>query len=61
MEQETKLSVTLDTEQFEQAIQKANELVEMLNKVKALLNDLTYMVQALNFKPSLNEIPADGQ
>ena len=59
MEREAKLSVTLDTEQFEQAIRKANELVETIDKAKALVNDLAYMMQELNFKPSLSEIPAD--
>ena len=59
MERETKLSVTLDTEQFEQAIRKANELVETIDKAKALVNDLAYMMQELNFKPSISERPAD--
>lgn len=59
MEREAKLSVTLDTEQFEQAIRKANELVETIEKAKTLANDLAYIMRELNFKPSLSEIPAD--
>lgn len=50
-----KVSVTLDTEQFERAIEKANDLVELINKAKSLSNDLAYMVQNLNFKPTTVE------
>lgn len=52
-----KASVTLDTEQFERAIEKANDLVEVINKAKSLSNDLACMVQDLNFTPIINEKP----
>lgn len=52
---EAKLSVTLDTEQFEKAICKVNELVEAINKAKALSDDLAYTLKDLNFKPSVIE------
>lgn len=47
------LSVTLDTEQFEKAICKANELIEAIDKAKSLGNDLAYMLKGLNFTPSV--------
>ena len=52
MYEEQKVSVTLDTEQFERAIEKANELVEIVNRVKALSKDLAAIMQDLNFKPT---------
>lgn len=58
---DTKLSITLDVEQFERAIYKANELVDIINKAKTLSNDLAYMIQDLNFKPSVSEIQEDEQ
>ena len=53
MYEEQKVSVTLDTEQFERAIEKANELVEIVNRVKALSKDLAAIMQDLNFKPTV--------
>ena len=53
MYEEQKVSVTLDTEQFERAIEKENELVEIVNRVKALSKDLAAIMQDLNFKPTV--------
>jgi hypothetical protein len=48
-----KVSVTLDTEQFEKAIEKANELVEIINRVKTLSKDLADIMEDLDFKPTI--------
>lgn len=53
--EETKVTVTLDTSQFEEAIYKANELVDTIKRAKTLSNDLACMVENLNFKPCVNE------
>lgn len=56
---ETKISVTLDTKQFEYAISKANELVDVINKAKTLSNDLAYTLQNLKFSPAVSEKQVD--
>lgn len=56
-----KLSVTLDMGQFLKAIDKANELIDTINKAKSLTNDLAYMLEQLNFKPNVNGIQVDEQ
>lgn len=53
--EEAKVTVTLDTSQFEEAIYKANELVDTIKRAKTLSNDLACMVENLNFKPCVNE------
>ena len=61
MNKDVTLSVTLDTKQFERAIEKANELVSTIEKAKTLGSDLAYMLSQLNFKPSVSEKPEDVQ
>ncbi len=61
MLKDVNLSVTLDTKQFERAIEKANELVSTIEKAKTLGSDLAYILSQLNFKPSVSEIPEDVQ
>ena len=61
MNKDVNLSVTLDTKQFERAIEKANELVSTIEKAKTLGSDLAYMLSQLNFKPSVSEKPEDVQ
>ena len=55
----TKLSVTLDTEQLDKAICKTNELIDTINKAKTISNDLAYILQNLNFKPTIIETQED--
>lgn len=58
---EEKVFVTLEMKQFCQAIEKANELVDALNKAKTLTRDLAYMIETLNFKPVVTDAPEDVQ
>ncbi len=52
--EEAKITVTLDTEQFELAICKANELIDTINKAKSLTKDLASMVGKLDYNPQIN-------
>jgi hypothetical protein len=59
---EVELSVKLNMQQFCQSIDKANELIDTVNKAKTLIKDLTYMMEQVNFKPTVvDEPPADEQ
>lgn len=51
MGESKKISVKLDTKQFNSAIEKANELIDIINKAKALTKDLAYLMSTLDFTP----------
>lgn len=52
--EKAKIEVTLDIEQFELAIRKANELIDTINKAKSLTKELAFMLGKLDYEPKIN-------